>query len=74
MDIQENMEVVDANDQHVGFVERMEGGRIRLKAEEAIDPEELLLDLSQVAAIEGNKVRLAQRVSAVTTRTFLSRE
>jgi len=68
------MEVVDANGQHVGIVEKVEGDRIRLTKKDALDPQNLFLDKSQVAGVEGNKVKLSQKVSAITTRAFLSPE
>ena len=74
MDICEHMEVVDANGQHVGIVDKVEGDRIKLTKKDALDPQHLLLDISQVAGVEGNKVKLFQKVSATTTRAFLSPE
>lgn len=74
MDIRENMEVVDANDQHVGIVGSVEGSSIKLSSEDILDPREPFIDISQVSAVEGNKVRLRQKVSAVATRAFLSSE
>jgi hypothetical protein len=73
MDICEHMEVVDANGQHVGIVEKVEGDRIKLIKSDALDPQHLFLDKSQVAGVEDNKVKLSQKVSAITTRAFLSR-
>ncbi|MDT3379686.1 DUF2171 domain-containing protein [Labrys neptuniae] len=74
MDIRENMEVVDANDQHVGIVEKVEGTRIKLSSHDMLDPRKPFLDMSQVSTVEGNKVKLRQKVSAVSTRAFLSSE
>jgi hypothetical protein len=74
MDICEHMEVVDANGQHVGIVDKVEGDRIKLTKKDALDPQHLVLDKSQVAGVEGNKVKLSQKVSAITTRAFLSQE
>jgi hypothetical protein len=74
MDISEHMEVVDANDQHVGIVQSVEGDRINLVKSDALDPQHSFIDRSQVTAVEDNKVRLAQRVSAITTRAFVSPE
>jgi len=74
MDISEHMEVVDANDQHVGIVKSVEGSRIHLVESDALDPRHPFIDKSQVAAVENNKVRLAQKVSAITTRAFVSPE
>ena len=72
MEISEHMEVVDANDQHVGIVEKVEGDRITLIKKDAIDPRHSFVDKSQVAGVDGNKVRLSQKVSAITTRAFVS--
>ncbi|MFO1098628.1 MAG: DUF2171 domain-containing protein [Xanthobacteraceae bacterium] len=74
MEIRENMEVVDANNQHVGIVEKVEGDRIKLSEKDALDPRDLFLEKSQIASVEGNKVVLTQLVSAITTRAFLSPE
>ena len=74
MDVRENMEVVDANDQHVGIVRSVEGSRINLIESDALDPKHPFIDKSQVAAVEENKVRLSQKVSAITTRAFISPE
>ena len=51
MEIFEHMEVVDANEQHVGTVDKVEGDRV---------------------CVEDNKVKLSQKVSAITTRAFVS--
>lgn len=72
MDICEHMEVVDAHGQHVGIVEKIEGDRIKLIKSDALDPQHLFLDKGQVASVEDNKVKLSQKVSAITTRSFLS--
>jgi hypothetical protein len=66
------MEIVDANDQHVGTVESVEGDRIKIFEKDALDPKELFLNLSQVASVVAHKVFLSQKVSAITTRAFLS--
>ena len=74
MDISENMEVVDANGKHIGIVQSVEGDRINLVKDDALDPRHPYLDMSQVTAVDGNKVRIAQKVSAITTRAFVSPE
>ena len=74
MEICALMEVVDANDQHVGPVESIQGDRIKMFEKDALDPKELFLNRSQVAEVDINKVRLSQKVSAITTRAFLSLE
>jgi hypothetical protein len=72
MDICEHMEVIDATGQHVGIVESVEGDRIKLIKKDALDPRLPFIDKSQVAAVEDDKVKLSQIVSAITTRAFLS--
>ena len=72
MEICAHMEVVDANDQHVGTVEHVEGDRIKMFEKDALDPKELFLVRSQVAAVDEKKVWLSQKVSAITTRAFVS--
>jgi hypothetical protein len=74
MDISAHMEVVDANDQPVGIVHSVEGDRINLVKDDALDPRHPFIDRSQVASVEDNKVKLAQKVSAITTRAFVSPE
>jgi hypothetical protein len=54
-------------------VEKIEGDRIKLIKSDALDPQHLFLDKSQVASVDHNKVKLAQKVSAITTRAFVSR-
>ena len=73
MEICRQMEVVDADDQHVGTVEEVEGDRIKLINKDALDPQDRFLDKSQVASVEGNKVKLSEKVSAIPTRAFVSR-
>ena len=74
MDICERMEVVDANDQHVGIVEKVEGDRIKLIKCDALDPRHPFIEKSQVAQVDDNKVRLSRKISAITTRAFVSPE
>jgi hypothetical protein len=74
MEIFAHMGVVDANDQHVGTVESVEGDRIKMFEKDALDPKALCFNRSQVAAVDENKVRLSQKISAVTTRAFLAPE
>jgi hypothetical protein len=74
MDIYEHMEVVDANGQHVGIVQSVEGDRINLIVNDSLDPRHPFIDKSQIAAVEDNKVKLSQKVSAITTRAFVSPE
>ena len=72
MDISENMEVVDANGKHIGIVQSVDGERINLVEDDALDPRKPFVNRSEVTAVDGNKVRIAQKVSAITTRAFVS--
>jgi hypothetical protein len=72
MDICERMEVVDANDQHVAIVEKVEGDRIKLVKSDALDPRHSFIEKSQTA--DHNKVGLSRKISAITTRAFVSPE
>ncbi len=74
MEICANMEVVDANGLHVGIVDSVEGDRIKLAKNDALDPLDLFLDKNQVAEVEGNKIKLSQKIAAVTTRAYLGGE
>ena len=74
MDICEHMEVVDADGQHVGILNKVEADHIKLTKKDALDPQHLFIDKSQVAGVEGNKVKPSQKESAVTTRAYLSPE
>ena len=56
--IRPHMQVVDGNDQSVGTVDHIDGDRIKLTREGG---EHHYLMLSQVAGIEGDRVRLRDR-------------
>ena len=61
--IKEHMEVIGADGVHVGTVDHVEGGRIKLtKAESGMGGHKghhHFIDLGLVADVEGNKVRLS---------------
>jgi hypothetical protein len=59
--IRENMEVIDDSGQHCGTVDHIEGDRIKLNRSDSKDGQHHYVSLSQVAGIEGNKVRLRER-------------
>lgn len=59
--IREHMEVVDDRGQHCGTVDHLEGDRIKLSRSDSKDGQHHYVPLSQVAGIEGNKVRLRER-------------
>jgi hypothetical protein len=70
-----NMLIVSVDNFHMfaDFHGKVEGDRITLIKKDALDPKHPFLDKSQVASVEGNKVKLSQKVSAITTRAFLSK-
>ena len=73
-EIFERMDVVDADDQYVGIVQKVEKNRIELIKDKALDPRHPFVDKSQVAAVENNRLKLSQKISAITTRAFVSPE
>ena len=60
--IREHMEVVDADDARIGTVDHLDGDRIKLTRDAS--GEHRYLPLSQVAGIEGDRVRLRDRGDA----------
>ena len=59
--IREHMEVVDDGGSHVGTVDHVDGDRIKLARSDSSDGQHHYVAVSQVAGIEGNKVRLRER-------------
>jgi len=59
--IREHQEVVDDTGQHVGTVDHVDGDRIKLARSDSRDGEHHYVQLSQVAGIEGDKIRLRER-------------
>jgi hypothetical protein len=59
--IREHMEVIDDRGQHCGTVDHLEGDRIKLARSDMRDGQHHYVPMSQVAGIEGNKVRLRER-------------
>jgi hypothetical protein len=59
--IREHMEVIDADGQHVGTVDALEGDRIKLTKSDSTQHEHRYLPVDQVQGIEGGKIRLNQR-------------
>ncbi|MCO4316287.1 DUF2171 domain-containing protein [Phyllobacterium sp. 21LDTY02-6] len=61
--IKEHMEVIGADGVHIGTVDRVEGGRIKLtrkdSGEGSHEGHHHFISSSLVAEIEGNKVRLS---------------
>lgn len=65
MDIREHMEIVDADGTHVGTVDKLEGDRIKLTKKDSGDGQHHFIEKSQVASVEGNKVKLSQKTSSL---------
>lgn len=59
--IQPHQDVIDDRGNHVGTVDHLDGDRIKLTKADASDHEHHYVQLSQVAGIEGGKVRLRER-------------
>jgi hypothetical protein len=71
MDIKEHMEVIGADGVHVGTVDRVEGGRIKLtkkdSGEGAHKGHHHFIDKGLIAEVEGNKVRLSANANVAVT-------
>jgi len=63
MDIKEHMEVIGADGVHVGTVDKVESGRIKLTKKDSGEGSHKghhhFIDKRLVAGVEGNKVRLS---------------
>jgi hypothetical protein len=69
--IKERMEVIGADGVHIGTVDRVENGKIKLtkadSGEGAHKGHHHLIDLSLVAEVEGQKVRLSANAAVAVT-------
>ncbi|WAJ29247.1 DUF2171 domain-containing protein [Antarcticirhabdus aurantiaca] len=69
--IREHMEVIGADGVHVGTVDRVEGGRIKLtkrdSGEGAHKGHHHFIDVGLVADVEGDKVRLSAKADVAVT-------
>jgi len=63
MEIKEHMEVIGADGVHVGTVDRVEGGRIKLTKKDSGEGSHKghhhFIDKGLIAEVEGNRVRLS---------------
>lgn len=57
--IAKHQEVIDAQGNHVGTVDHVDGDRLKLTRKDSADGEHHYVALSQVAGIEGGRVRLS---------------
>jgi hypothetical protein len=69
--IKEHMEVIGADGVHVGTIDRVEGGRIKLvRADSGMGRHKghhHFIDLGLVADVEGNKVRLSANAAVAVS-------
>ena len=68
--VKENMEVVGADGVHVGVVDRVVGGRIRLRKSDSFGHHEghhHYIEMGFVAGVEGDKVRLSANADVAVT-------
>ena len=70
-DIKEHMEVIGADGVHVGTVDRVENGRIKLtkadSGEGSHKGHHHFIDMGLVAEVEGQKVRLSANAAVAVT-------
>jgi hypothetical protein len=71
MDIKEHMEVIGADGVHIGTVDRVEGGRIKLTKKDSGEGSHKghhhYIEKGLVAGVEGNKVRLSANADVAVT-------
>ena len=71
MDIKEHLEVIGADGVHIGTVDKVEDGRIKLtkkdSGEGAHKGHHHFIKRSLVAGVEGNKVRLSANADVAVT-------
>jgi hypothetical protein len=71
MEIKEHMEVIGADGVHVGTVDKLEGGRIKLTKKDSGEGSHKghhhFIDKGLVAGVEGNKVRLSANADVAVT-------
>jgi len=56
--LREHMDVLDANGEHCGTIDSIDGDRIKLTRKDSTDGQHHYVELGQVAGIEGGRVRL----------------
>lgn len=70
-DIREHMEVIGADGVHIGTVDRVEGDRIKLTRKDSGEGSHKghhhFVDMSLVAEVEGDKVRLSANSAVAVT-------
>ena len=70
-DIKEHMEVIGADGVHVGTVDKVEGGRIKLTKKDSGEGSHKdhhhFIDKGLIAGVEGNQVRLSANADVAVT-------
>ena len=70
-DVKEHMEIIGADGTHVGTVDRVEGGRIKLTKKDSGEGKHTghhhFIASSLVADVEGDKVRLSANADVAVT-------
>ena len=70
-EIQEHMEVIGADGVHIGTVDKIEGGRIKLTKKDSGEGRHKghhhFIDKGLVADVEGNQVRLSANADVAVT-------
>jgi hypothetical protein len=56
--LREHMDVVDANGEHCGTIDSIDGDRIKLTRNDSTDGQHHYVEIGQIAGIEGGQVRL----------------
>lgn len=56
--LREHMDVIDANGEHCGTIDSVDGDRIKLTREDSADGQHHYVEMGQIAGIEGGQVRL----------------
>lgn len=56
--LREHMDVIDANGDHCGTIDSVDGDRIKLTREDSTDGQHHYVEMGQIAGIEGGQVRL----------------
>lgn len=71
MEIKEHMEVIGADGVHLGTVDRIEGGRIKLMKKDSGEGihkgHHHFIEKGLIAGVEGNKVRLSANAAVAVT-------
>ena len=68
MNINEDMEVVGSDGEHIGTVDKVEGREIKLTRNDSPDGQHHRISLDSVDSVEGNRVLLSESANEVRTK------